>query len=231
MFLALPRPPFFLTLPLLALAAAAGCGHAKLVPAPTANVVPGAPGAAYRIVDGVRCSADIEAWNGRPGRLPATVTPVKVRIVNSSGSSIRLLYQAFALVGKSGRRYFPVPVLSIEPDGSAPRLDPVYAATKFFVAPRFKDVYQTMEAWPQPLGRDDDLYEQQYRRWGEYRPPLEVLRMGMPEGVLADGGVISGFLYFETPIGHEDRVTFEAQFDATDGQATVAAVEIPFRIQ
>ena len=209
----------------------AGCAHGKLVPAPAATIVPGAPGAAYKIVDGVRCSADVEAWTGRPGKLPPFLTPVKVRIVNSSGSPIRLLYQDFALVGKHGHKYFPVPVLSIDPDENAPRLDPVYAATRFFVAPRFKDVYQTLDAWPQPLGRDDDLYEQQYRRWGKERPALEVVRMGMPEGVLEDGGVISGFLYFENPLGREDRVTFEAEFDATDGQATIAAVQIPFRVE
>ena len=210
---------------------AAGCAHGKLMPAPSATIVPGAPGAAFRIVDGVRCSADVEAWTGRPGALPPRLTPVKVRIVNSSGSSIRVLYQDFALVGKNGHRYLPVPVLSIEPDDSAPRLEPVYASTKFFVAPRFKDVYQALEAWPQPLGRDDDLYQTQYRVWGKDRPSLEVVRMGMPEGVLGDGGVISGFLYFENPLGREDRVTFEAQFDATDGQATVAAVQIPFRVE
>lgn len=220
--------------PLIGLSAAlliAGCAHGKLVPAPAATIVPGAPGAAYKIVDGVRCSADVEAWTGRPGKLPASVTPIKVRIVNASGSPIRLLYQDFALVGKNGHKYFPVPVLSIEADENAPRLDPVYAATQFFVAPRFKDVYQALDAWPQPLGRDDDLYEQQYRLWGKDRPPLEVVRMGMPEGVLADGGVISGFLYFENPLGREDRVTFEAEFDATDGQATIAAVKIPFRVE
>ena len=53
----------------------------------------------------------------------------------------------------------------------------------------------------------------------------------MSEGVLADGGVISGFLYFESPLGHEDRVTFEADLNGTDGQATVAAVKIPFRVE
>ena len=220
-----------IVIPSFAALLVAGCGHGKLVPAPSATVVPGAPGAAYRIVDGVRCSADVEAWNGRPGALPPRLTPVKVRIVNSSGSSIRVLYQDFALVGENGRKYLPVPVLSIDPDGDAPRLDPVYASTKFFVAPRFKDVYQALEAWPQPLGRDDDLYQTQYRVWGKDRPSLEVLRMGIPEGVLGDGGVISGFLYFENPLGREDRVTFEAQFAATDGQNTIAAVEIPFRVK
>jgi len=32
-------------------------------------------------------------------------------------------------------------------------------------------------------------------------------------------------------LGREDRVTFEAQFAATDGQNTIAAVEIPFRVK
>jgi hypothetical protein len=54
--------------------------------------------------------------------------------------------------------------------------------------------------------------------------------MGLPEGVLGDGGVVSGFLYFENP-RHEDRVTFEAEFDKSNGQDTVAAVKIPFLIE
>jgi len=193
--------------------------------------VPGAPGAAYVTADGVRCSADVEAWEGRPGELPRNVTPIKVRIVNSSGSPIRLLYQDFALVGKNGRRYMPLPVLPIAPAAGAGRLDPIYASTNFFVAPRFKDVYQGLAAWPQPLGRDDALYEDQYRLWGDARPALDVVRKSLPEGVLANGGSISGFLYFENPLGHEERVMFEAELDNGEGQATVSEVKIPFRVQ
>ena len=107
----------------------------------------------------------------------------------------------------------------------------MYASTKFFVSARFRDVYQTLEAWPEPLARDESLYEQQYRRWGETHPPFEVVRMGLPEGVLGDGGVVSGFLFFDNPLGHESRVTFEAEFDKSDGQDAVAAVKIPFRVQ
>jgi hypothetical protein len=55
--------------------------------------------------------------------------------------------------------------------------------------------------------------------------------MGLPEGVLGDGGVVSGFLFFDNPLGHEDRLTFEAEFDKSDGQDAVAAVKIPFRVQ
>jgi hypothetical protein len=224
-----PLAPLVLVLALLP--PLAGCGHGKLAPARSATLVPGAPGAAFLVEDGVRCSADVQAWEGRPGDLPESVTPVKVRILNSSGQPIRLLYQDFALVGKRGRRYQPVPVLPLEPDDDTGRLHPIYASSKFFVAARFRDVYQGLEPWPQPLGRDEDLYERQYRLWGRVRPSRQAERMAMPEGVLENGGVISGFLYFETPLGHEDGVTFEAEFDNSDGQDTVASVKIPFRVE
>lgn len=208
---------------------AVGCGHARLTPAPAAARVPGAPGAAFLVVDGVGCSADAQAWQGG-GELPDTVTPVKVRVVNSSGRAIRLLYQDFALVGTHGHKYLPVPVLPLAPDAESARLDPIYASSKFFVAERFHDIYQGVDVWPQPLGRDEDVYETQYRRWGRDRPSSDVVRMGIPEGVLGDGGIISGFLYFERP-DHEHEVTFDAEFDNSEGQATVASVKIPFRVE
>jgi hypothetical protein len=199
------------------------------MPAPSASHVPGAPGAAFVAAGGVGCSADAQAWRIGTGDLPDSVTPVKVRVANSSGRPIRLLYQDFALVGKGGHKYLPIPVLPLEPDLQSTRLDPLAATTHFFVAERFHDVYQAVDAWPQPLPRDDDLYETQYRRWGR-RPSSEVVEAGMPEGVLGDGGVVTGFIFFERPV-HEDDVTFEAQFDDSDGQDTVALVKIPFRVQ
>jgi len=209
---------------------AVGCGHGRLIPAPSAARVPGAPGAAFLVADGVGCSVDAEAWKGPSGELPDAVTAVNVRVANSSGRPIRLLYQDFALVGAHGHKYLPVPVLPLTPDEQSTRLDPSYASSKFFIAARFHDVYQDVEPWSQPLGRDEDLYETQYRRWGRERPSPDVVRRGMPEGVLGDGGIIAGFLYFERPV-HEDRVTFEAEFDTSEGQATVASVKIPFRVE
>ena len=208
---------------------AVGCGHSKLIPAPSAARVPGAPGAAFLVLGVIGCSADAQAWQGQAVELPDSVTPVKVRVANSSGRPIGLLYQDFALVGQNGHRYLPIPVLPLDPDTQSTRLDPIYASSKFFVAERFHDVYQGVDPWPQPLRRDDELYETQYRRWGQ-RPSTDVVRMGMPEGVLGEGGVISGFLYFERPV-HEDRVTFEAEFDSSEGPDTIALVKIPFWVE
>ena len=208
---------------------ALGCGYSNLIPAPSAAHVPGAPGAAFLAVAGVGCSADAQAWRLGAGELPDSVTPLKVRVANSSGRPIRLLYQDFALVGETGHKYLSIPILPLEPDAQSTRLEPLAATTRFFIAERFHDVYQAIDAWPQPLARDDDLYETQYRRWGR-RPSSEVVELGIPEGVLSDGGVITGFLFFERPAG-ENAVTFQAEFDDSDGKDTVALVKIPFRVQ
>ncbi len=217
----------------LVTATALGCGHGTLVPASSASIVPNAPSAAYSIAEGVRCSANVGAWNGRENEIPSFVVPVKVRIKNASGGPIRVRYEDFSLVGRKGRSYRPVPVLPMDADARKriPKLAPIYAASKFFVAPGFHDVYATLEPWTAPLERDDELYERLFRRWGKQPPALDVLRVALPEGVLDDGGVVTGYLFFESPLDKEDRVTFEATFGGGDGQTTVASIEIPFKIE
>jgi hypothetical protein len=219
-------------LALLAIATG-GCGHGTLVPAPSAQVIPSAPTAAYSEAEGVRCSANVGPWSGREDDLPSFVVPVKVRIKNGSGTPIRVLHESFVLAGRKGRVYHPIPVLP--PDASArrriPKLDPLYASSRFFVAPRFHDVYATLDPWRTPLPRDDELYEQLFRRWGKQPPTVEVLRMALPEGVLDDGGVLTGYLFFESPLEQERQVRFEATFGGEDGRPTVASIEIPFRVK
>jgi hypothetical protein len=221
--------------------AGAGCGHGALVPAGSATVVPGAPEAAYSVVDGVRCSADVGAWSDGAKPLPDFVVPVKVRIKNASGRPIQVLYEDFVLAGKSGRRYRPLPIVPLdEGEGERPApIEPIYSSTKFYVGPRLHDVYPTLDAWTADLPRDEALYDKQLRRWGHAPLPREAIRMALPEGVLDDGGTISGFLFFESPLARESRVTFQADFDAatrrpTGGDAagdTVASIEIPFQVE
>jgi len=205
----------------------------QLAPASSATVVPNAPTAAYSVAEGVRCSANVGAWSARQSEIPSFVVPVKVRIKNASGRPIRVLYEDFALIGNKGRSYRPVPVLPIDVDERKriPRLDPIYASSNFFVAPGFRDVYATLPPWNTPLQRDEALHDQLFRQWGKRRPALDVLRVALPEGVLDDGGVVTGYLFFESPLEKENRVTFEASFEGGDGRTTVASIEIPFKIE
>jgi len=217
----------------LAAAFSASCGHGVLAPASSATVVPNAPTAAFSVADGVRCSANVGAWNGREGVLAEFVVPVKVRIKNESGQPIRVLYEQFALLGKKGRSYRPIPVLPVD-DEVRKRVEPMrpmYASTGFFVAPRFHDVYATLDPWSAPLQRDEALHAELFHRWGKRPPDRQMMREALPEGVLENGGIVTGFLFFESPLDREDRVTFQADFDAGDGQRKVASIDIPFRVE
>jgi hypothetical protein len=213
--------------------ATGGCGHGTMVPAPSASIVPNAPSAAYSIADGVRCSANVGAWSGKPDEIPSFVVPVKVRIKNDSGKPIRVRYQDFALMGKKGRSYRPVPVLPLDPTArqQIPELEPMYESWKFFVAPGFHDVYARLQPWNAPLERDEELYDRLFDLWGKRRPTRDVLRLALPEGVLDDGGILTGYLFFESPLAREDRVTFEASFNGGDGRTTIASIEIPFKVE
>ena len=136
------------------------------------------------------------------------------------------------LVGNKRRSYRPIPVLPLDSDARKHvlRLAPLYASSKFYVAPGFRDVYATLEPWSAPLQRDAATHDELFRRWGD-KLTTDLLRMALPEGVLDDGGIVTGYLFFESPLSKESRVTFAADFDAGDGDGTVASIEIPFKVE
>ena len=217
----------FLTLTL----ALAGCAAGRLRPASSAHILPDVPNAAVAEQSGIRVAAEANDWNAAPDDLVERLTPIKVRIINHSGEPIQLLYQQFALVGAHGHRYQPLPPAPIGDAAHVPPVHPVYAASKFFLAPRLHGVYPSLETWSAPLARDDDFYARQVARWDQDLPSHPMRRMALPEGVLADGGEISGFLYFENATRKERRVTFQADLDAPPQGDQVAEIEIPFVVR
>jgi hypothetical protein len=222
------------SLALLAALALGGlsCAEGKLLPAASAHVIPGAPETATAERGGVRVSADGDDWSASPADLPERLTPVKVRILNHSGAPVLIEYRQFALIGARGHVYRAIPPIPLEhPPGSDGTIEPVYAASNFFVGPRFHDVYPTLAAWSQPLDRDGDTSAERYQLWGPDLPTRAIRRMGLPEGVLADGGEISGFLYFENATKRESRLTFRADIDGAQDGDQLTKIELPFRVQ
>ena len=211
---------------------AAGCGHGQLVPAASAHVIPGAPTAAFDEQEGVRVSVNGDAWKGPPDDLTKRLTPVKVRLINHSGKPVQILYERFTLRGASGRTYRPLPVVPLDHDGArATPLLPIFANANFFVGPRYRDVYPSLESWAEALQRDETFYERQYQLWGDGLPTTQMQRYALPEGVLGDGGEMSGYLFFENATRHEDRVKFKAELEEGHGGDVVATIQLPFRVE
>lgn len=208
------------------------CAHAsKLVPDQSTQS-PGTGAAALEVVGGVRFSADGNAWRGFPVNLGSDVTPIEVRIHNHSGKPIRLVYERFALVAENGREFYALPLFPLSGESDKTKvLSPIYPSEKFFVAQRLRGVYQTLTPWPNPLPRDESLYRQDLKKWDEDLPTLDMLEKGMPEGVLADGGTIRGFLYFDGDARHEHKLVLTADVSESDRERRVALIKIPFRIE
>ena len=214
-----------------------------MIPAPDAERVPGAPTSAVSEEEGVRVSASGDGWKGRPSDLPKHLTPVKVRISNQSGRPVRILYEAFELAGAKGRVYRPLPVVPLDhADDGQPEvvLQPMYGSADFFVGPQFRDVYPSLPAWSRPLPRDRDLYDRQYDRWKKGLPTEDMQRMALPEGVLENGGRVSGFIFFEDATRKENKLVLRANLESEakpDGEAAgsetgeIASIEIPFRVE
>ena len=213
----------------LSLLLVVSCGQGRMLPAASAHGIPGAPEAASQEKGGVRISADGDDWQARPNDLPARLTPVKVRIVNHSGADAVIEYERFELVGAHGHVYRAIPLLPAEGEG-AEAIRPVYAASKFFVAPRYHGAYPSLDPWSHPLARDDAGFDDRYKLWDRDLPTRAMRRMGLPEGVLTDGGEISGFLYFENATRHEKRLTFRADIDDEQTGAELADISIPVRV-
>lgn len=209
-----------------------GCSHGQLVPAASAHVIPGAPTAAFDEQEGIRVSVNGDAWRGPPDDLAKRLTPLKVRLVNHSGKPIQILYERFTLRGANGRTYRPLPVVPLDHDGArSTHLLPIFANANFFVGPRYRDVYPSLESWSVALQRDETFYQHQYQLWGDGLPTTQMQRCALPEGVLGDGGEMSGYLYFENATRDEDRLKFKAELEEGHGGDVVATIELPFRVE
>ena len=210
------------------------CGQGRMLPAASAHTVPGAPQAAAAEVQGIKISAEGDDWDASPVDLATRSTPVKVRIVNHSGAPARIEYQQLTLVGAHGHVYRAIPIVPLEheaPVNGTGTITPIYAASNFFVAPRYHDIYPTLDAWPHPLARADASSDELYGLWGDDLPSRAMRRLGLPEGVLADSGEISGFIYFENATKRERRLTLRAEFADEQGGDQLAEITIPFVVQ
>jgi hypothetical protein len=229
-----PRPPrAALACIVVAAAAVASCGHGRLVPAADARLMADTKDVAVAGDGGVRVVASLDDWRGLAGELPAGFTPIKLRVVNHAPRPVAVLYEHLALEGRKGRRYLAVPAIPLDHAQLLARngpITPIFAAWKFEVAARYHDIYPALDAWPVPLTRDDQTYERAYREWNGSPPGPALRRLALPEGVLAPDGEVTGYVFFESPIGSESTLTLDADLVSDGTGDRVASIRIPLRV-
>lgn len=197
-----------------------------LVPAEGETTVAGVPAAAVGESQGVRVIADADAWRAFPRDLGVAI-PMRVRIENQSGVPLRITYDAFTLAVQGGMVMAAVPPLDVrgqawvrnfsDPGPSMGGSFGWYGHPMrhhgFYLAPGYRRYYPGIGRW--------------YGRWGyggtwSWAPPAwpvelptrDMLVHAIPEGVLEEGGVVDGFIYF--PILPKEAQSVRFAFELVD---------------
>jgi hypothetical protein len=221
----------------LTMAGAVGCAHrAVLRPAPQANAVAGLARAAVSTIDGVRVTAQADAWPGDPD-ITRYVTPIKLRVRNGGKVPLLLRYQDFAVVAEDGTRHAALPPYELTGAVERPALglgfdpieSPLFYHRGFLVAPYYAPVYPGLELYDRPFYYDPLYFDHYFGLWIEYPLPTpEMLAQALPEGIIETGGEVAGFLYFERVRPREKRVRFRADLTNARNGREFGEVSIPF---
>ncbi|MBS1148818.1 MAG: hypothetical protein H6Q89_516 [Myxococcaceae bacterium] len=237
--------------------ALAGCvAEPVLIPARGASVLTGTPGVAFAEEAGIKVFLNGDAWRGDPSGLSELMTPIKVSIENRSGVRLRLTFQDISLLGASGFRYPALAPMTGEPKVSelvpnasapvgkvvlipvaaqqAPAQPAVYPRSRihhqgFMVAPHYYAYYPGVPAWSLAFPYDPFYYQRYQDVWPTLLPTQDMLAEAMPEGVLEDGGRISGFVYFQN-VSKEQQVRFEMRLVDASTDTELGTISVPFAV-
>lgn len=209
-------------------------------------------GPAAASLSGVQVRVDGDAWRGQPDRLPEVVTPVKVTIENSSGRPLRIAYVDFSLDGKKHYRALPmvaqdVPVSlrqnapalrrvlneAVAPPTPADpqRPKPRFQSKGFFVAQFYRKQYPAYEPWPRSINTRSPTEAIASSLLAADLPSADMVADGLPEGVLENGGFVTGYLFFDRVEPRETRVNFNLRLSDPDSTEQFGQITIPLAVE
>ena len=211
------------------------CAHNyRVVPAPEAASGPGPGQAAMGENAGVKVTVGAQAWNGDPPNLTDSFLPLWVEIENHSGKPVWVRYNTIHLDGTGGSTVTLKAIPPFKVQGKAvmsvPPVRPDYRPTGFYTAPYLGPSYTGFaDPWQGPeMSMDSDYYMSQDQYWEENLPTADMLRRGLPEGVITEGGKIGGFVYFPKFKGGASRLLFHDELVDANTRQPFGVVEIPF---
>ena len=175
-----------------------------------------------------------DKWPG-PAKIRRELTPVKVRIENRGSDPMLVSYNRFRMVGADGRQYRALPLYKVEGTAEKPTLrdpfeirKPKFAHSGFALAPFYSKIYRGVPVADGFIAEPAyyDLYDGYYS--GKPLPTTGMRRHGVPEGVLAPGGHVEGFLYFEEIPGSADSLALRYSPINLRTRTAMAEVQVPY---
>jgi len=213
----------------LALGTTACRSTPELRPAPEAAAAPSGVGeGAVAVDEGVRMVVRTGAWRGFPDGLATEITPLLVEITNDSDRPLLVRYEGITLTSLEGRTYMAMPPFDIDTDVVETVMVNEYAYDGFAIAPHLSRYYPRLRV-ADPFWWDGGYYARTVPAFRRIALPTgDMVQMALPEGVLAPGSRITGFVYFEQLADDISRVTFSADLVDATVRTAFGRLEIPF---
>lgn len=184
---------------------ALACGSSRLAPASNADVAAGAGDIALaRSRDGVTLAARAEAWPGSP-RVEQELTPIQIQLDNRSAAPIRAALSDIRLVTDGGALVAREPAsIDIEPQAT------------------------TVGKTAADVDSMTGIYEFSPRDPFKAALVRQIQSLSLPEGPIASGERVQGFVYFD-PLPEDVRsATLEVTVRHDPAGPAHAVLSIPF---
>lgn len=223
--------PSSTSLALASIVVALACSSpTTLEPAAAANDVRGNEDAASATSDGIQVIAE-SGWPGKTS-LDAELTPLRVTVRNDTERPLQISYDQFQLRDERNTPYRALPLQEIDgvvrTERAASGYVPPRVSRNFTMSPNFVSTLRNTESHETEF--DHPGYTSHSLQTYETQLPTDsMFAAALPEGELAPGGMVEGYLYFE-PLGENvERATLHGTFTAPMRATT--RVEIPFVVQ
>lgn len=107
-------------------------------------------------------------------------------------------------------------------------VEPDFEHQDYFVSPTYGDLWRGVPHWSGAFPSDPEYYDTYLPQWPVNLPTEDMVRRALPEGVLADGGEVSGFLYFQRVPAGMGAVNFQLELVDARTEQQFGTVRIPF---
>jgi hypothetical protein len=200
----------------------------QLSPAPGAQPAPPGIGTgAIASNAGVTIEARADAWQGNPATLEREITPILVEVTNSGNHPLLVRYSAFQLMATNGKVHRAMPPFAIDEEITEEYMVRTFPYSGFTVAPYLRRYYPGL-VLADPFLLDRAFYDTMVPVFRRVRLPTgDMVQKALPEGILAPGSKVAGFLYFED-VKEGPGVTLSANLIDASTQAEIGKISIPF---
>ena len=187
-------------------------------------------------IDSVQVTVSSDSWVGSP-EVRNEVTPLKITVANNNENPIKITYDNMKLVSEDSTVFTALPIYNLIGTVNDVQLAPEHNVIveseidhdRFYIYPMYTRVYNNIPITDYKYFEDPSYYSQYYSEWNETGMPTAGMRnLALPEGILDNGGSISGFVYFQKVDADVESVELSMDIINAENNEVLGNIQLPF---